>query len=213
MLERLKQLVSPPQLPFVVPPIYDEPPYGFSHTWEAAEELLGVSFPDDHKQVVECYGDGIWGGSLVLIAPRFSNQYRNTIEIATHSHLFKPNADPLSDDEHYLKAFRDCQSAACEIHSASPAMFYPISPGLLPLGYLSDNYLGLNPDGCYLFWSTSQEREIVVLSNNLTFNTHRHGLCSFLIEVFNGSIDLGLTFDATRGFESYWGPRNAEESG
>ena len=207
MLENLTRLVPPPRLPLLVHPV-SEPMSGFGRTWEEAEEFLGVSFPEDHKQVVEHYGDGLWGGSLVLITPRFCNAYRNTVEIATHSHLFTPCANPLSEDSSYLKAFHGCQQAACSIHEASPYEFYPSSPGLLPLGYLGDNYLGLDPQGSYLFWHTSQEREIVVLSNNLTFRSYQQGLCSFLVNVFQGAVDLGEPLDVTRGFESWWGRRD-----
>ena len=205
MLETLTQLVPPPRLPLVTSPFGET---GFERTWEEAEEVLEVSFPDDHKQVVEHYGDGLWGGSLVLITPRFCNVYRNTVEITTSSHLFTPRGAPLSDDPRYLKAFFNCKQAACNIHVASPYEFYPSNPGLLPLGYVGDNYLGVNPRGCYLFWRTSQDREIVVLSNNHTFHSYQQGLCSFLVNVFQGAIDLGGPVDVTRGFQSWWRPRN-----
>ena len=58
MLETLTQLVPPPRLPLVTSPFGET---GFERTWEEAEEVLDVSFPDDHKQVVEHYGDGLWG--------------------------------------------------------------------------------------------------------------------------------------------------------
>lgn len=203
MLEHLRKVVPPPRHPVVVPP-YEGRPHGASRTWEEAEELLGLAFPDDHKQVVDCYGDGIWGGSLVLITPRFCNKYCNTLEIVTHSHLFRPQAAPLSDDAVYLEAFNGLQRAARTIHEASPIGFYPSSPGLLPLGYVGDNYLGLNRHGVYLFWSTSDEQEIFVLSRDFTFRKYPLGLCSFLARVFQGKVDLGATFDATRGFKSWW---------
>ncbi|TWT56079.1 SMI1/KNR4 family protein [Allorhodopirellula solitaria] len=207
MVENLTQLVPPPRRPFVVPPIRGAS-NGFGRSWEDAEETLGISFPEDHKRVVERYGDGLWGGSLVLITPRFCNVYRNTVEIASNSHLFNPRAAPLSEDSQYLKAFHDCQRAACNIHEASPYEFYPSNPGLLPLGYIGNNYLGLNPNGCYLFWRTSEEQEAVVLSRNLSFRVFRQGLCSFLFNAFQGNVDLGVSLDISRGFESWWGSRH-----
>ncbi|MEL6105280.1 MAG: hypothetical protein AAFU85_04555 [Planctomycetota bacterium] len=203
MLEHLKELVHPPRQPMLVPP-YIGRPRGSIRTWEEAEEILGLSFPDEHKQVVDCYGDGIWGASLVLIAPRFCNQYCNTLEIVTGSHLFRPHAAPLSDDAVYLEAFNGLQGAARTIHEASPIAFYPSSPGLLPLGYLGDNYLGLDRHGVYLFWSTSEEQEILVLSRDFTFRRYPLGLCNFLVRAFQGSVDLGETFNATCGFKSRW---------
>lgn len=208
MLETLSQLVPPPKLPLAASPFGET---GFEHTWEEAEEALEVVFPEDHKQVVEHYGDGLWGGSLVLISPMFCNKYRNTVEITTNSHLFKPRGAPLSDDPQYMKAFSDCKQAACNIHDASPYDFHPSNPGLLPLGYIGDNYLGLDPRGSYLFWHTSQEREIVVLSGNLRFHSYQQGLCNFLVNVFQGIVDLGRPFNVARGFESWWGPRDGSE--
>ena len=150
MLENLTQLIPPPQRPCIIGP-FGEPTGKYGRTWEEAEATLGVSFPKDHKLIVKHYGDGMWGGSLVLITPRFCNVYRNTIRITTSSHLFNPRSAPKSDDIRYSKAFRHCQQAACNIHEASPYEFFPSNPGLLPLGYIVDNHLGLNMQGSYLF--------------------------------------------------------------
>lgn len=211
MLDRLRQLVPPPRQPFAVPPSL-RPPSDISRTWEEAEETLGVTFPREHKELVDCYGDGVWGGSLKLITPRFCNVYRNTVEVATRFHLFQPRALPLSNDVAYERCFRDSQQAARIIHVASPFEFYPYRPGLLPLGYVGNNYLGLNPHGVYLFWCISRdgrhEEKIVALSENLTFRAYRFGLCSFLVRLFQGDVDLCMAFDAKRGFESYWKPRH-----
>lgn len=56
-LERLRQLVPPPQAPPAVP------------DWAATEGRIGRALPQDFKELVEAYGGGDFDGHLSLLVP------------------------------------------------------------------------------------------------------------------------------------------------
>src|SRR4051794_20305414 len=94
-----------------VPPPAHPVDGGTDEGWRAAENELGLTFPDDYKHLIDHFGSGWWGGRILMLSPFSPNRYINQREIV-RGHLFcTEEPDPPSTDPAFLQAWNAIRGA------------------------------------------------------------------------------------------------------
>lgn len=120
-LQRLEQVVPPPTAP--LEPVASE-------RWSSAEATLGLTLPDDFKQLVDTYGTGMFNDFLTVFVPFAGNKNLNLLDVQT----------PILD------AYR---TLAKEHPDTAPFPVFPEPGGLFPYAR-TDN-------GDVFYWKTVGE--------------------------------------------------------
>ena len=100
------------------------PPSGYTArgwTWPQVEESIGLTLPDDFKQIVTCYGPGIWADWIILVTPQASDSPYELVSYA--SSILEGERGFLSD----LTAEQRAEEF--------PYTLFPEPGGLYPFGY------------------------------------------------------------------------------
>jgi hypothetical protein len=122
-ITRLKRLLPPPKMPQFV---------GTPGGWATVEKRLGLTFPEDYRQWVAVYGDGVIGSKdspdFFRIPTPFTPRDWNNFENVMKAHL---------------DLYRDERQRA---PTATPGPAWPETGGLLPFGSTSN--------GDVLYWRT-----------------------------------------------------------
>jgi len=124
-LKQLMQMVPPPHAPFEA---------GVAADFSRVEATLGLSLPDDYKQLVLTYGSGRWQEFWNVLNPFTENRFLNLL---TQSATLRPHDWSTLDSERYC---REAEGARY------PHPIYPEEGGILPWAF-TDN-------GGRFFWLT-----------------------------------------------------------
>ncbi len=111
------------------------PPTGYTAqgwTWPRVEESMGMKLPNDFKQIVTCYGPGVWLDWIILYVPGAINR---------HLALESVPWEILDGDRGVLSDLTAEQRA-----EEFPYLLYPEPGGLFPFAYTSG--------GDKLYWRT-----------------------------------------------------------
>lgn len=72
-VKQLTDVVAPPPNPLERPS---------AERLAAAERTLGITFPDDYKDLVNTYGSGSFNDFMLVFIPYANNRYRNMLEVS-----------------------------------------------------------------------------------------------------------------------------------